>query len=570
MKKTLLVLMMVMFVTSGGQAALVGHWKLDVGSDPNFAVSQIDSPASDGALGTLARWVTEDLGPVPSGTTSAVAFDAQSGNNDAMITTGFAGVSGDSARTVCAWIKADATQTENAAIVSWGSTANGTRYTFRLNLNAGNGTVGALRLEVAGGYVTKSIVVNDGKWHHVAVSHPAAARVNEKVIEFYVDGQLDPQTTGNGSNNRPINTGTNNSVTISGSLHAEPYNFDGVIDEVMIFDEKLETSAIQELAGAPKILVQPQNAVLSALGGDVSLTVETENPESLTFQWYRGLVGDLSNKIEGATESTYIVTVDDYAVEGSYFCQISNGTLTVNSNTANILVERLVANWNFENNFADSEGDHDLTAAAGLKFVQGIDGQAVDCNSVSGYAQYEFGTMQNWFSGYTVSLWTKTVNPLQANYSAIFNVDGFQIDTNGAGSFRYHNNTDGLFGLIPTDPTAWAHLAMICDGKDTTLYMNGQKIRTIANESQPLFDNFGIGGNRSFTTLYNGSIDDVRVWNYPLDQLEIGGLYAKMTGEGVCVEYAPIDFDLDCQIDFDDIAIFASQWLDTYRVTASE
>ena len=177
---------------------------------------------------------------------------------------------------------------------------------------------------------------------------------------------------------------------------------------------------------------------------------------------------------------------------------------------------------------------------------------------------------KNWFAGYTVSLWTKTASPLQPNYSAMFNIDGFQIDANGAGSFRYHNNTDGLFGEIPTDPEQWTQLAIICDGTDTMLYMNGHKVLTIANESEPLFDNFGIGGNRSFDTLYNGTIDDVRVWNYPIDQLELGGLYATMTGEGVCVENVALDFDLDCQIEFDDFVIFASRWLDSFRVTASE
>ena len=69
----------------------------------------------------------------------------------------------------------------------------------------------------------------------------------------------------------------------------------------------------------------------------------------------------------------------------------------------------------------------------------------------------------------------------------------------------------------------------------------------------------GIGGNRRFTTLYNGTIDDVRVWNYPIDQLELGELYATMTGEGVCVENVALDFDLDCQIEFDDFVIFASR-----------
>jgi hypothetical protein len=63
-----------------------------------------------------------------------------------------------------------------------------------------------------------------------------------------------------------------------------------------------------------------------------------------------------------------------------------------------------------------------------------------------------------------------------------------------------------------------------------------------------------------------GVIDDVRLYNYPLDSQMIAQDYADMTGESVCYYGAPA-WDIsgpngtpDCVVDLYDFAQLASDW----------
>lgn len=148
------------------------------------------------------------------------------GTTTKMQVTGYQGILGDKARTVEAWIKTTKT---NVPIVSWGSTATSARWTFLVQ--SANGTPGALRVEVSGGYVVGQTPVNDGQWHHVACTFDASAGNDVTAVRLYVDGVLE-QTSATLS--RAINTAVGIDVLL-GSDQSNRY-FDGQIDEVRIWD----------------------------------------------------------------------------------------------------------------------------------------------------------------------------------------------------------------------------------------------------------------------------------------------------------------------------------------------
>ncbi len=139
------------------------------------------------------------------------------------------GIAGSNSRTIEAWIKTGVTGKD---IVSWGTNSSGQKFIFRLDGN------GKLRVEVNGGSIIGTTVLNDNKWHHVAVTFNGATMYNFK---FYVDGVRDNPTA---IANTLVNTGQSLPVQISKGFHNRYWN--GQVDNVRIWSTELPVTAIDE------------------------------------------------------------------------------------------------------------------------------------------------------------------------------------------------------------------------------------------------------------------------------------------------------------------------------------
>ena len=139
------------------------------------------------------------------------------------------GISGANSRTVEAWIKTTVTGKD---IVSWGTNANGQKFIFRLD------NTGKLRVEVNGGFYIGTKILNDGKWHHVAMTFNGA---NMYSFKFYVDGVRDMPTA---ITNTLVNTGQSLPVQISKGFHNRYWN--GQVDNVRIWSTELPVSTIAD------------------------------------------------------------------------------------------------------------------------------------------------------------------------------------------------------------------------------------------------------------------------------------------------------------------------------------
>jgi len=151
--------------------------------------------------------------------------------------TGYKGILGSSAVTVTAWVKTSSTDT--GAIVGWGPDVAGQRFGFRVD-------VGRLRIEHAGGNVQGDTLVNDGGWHHVAVTIQENATISYPEVILYLDGTDDSRPT----------TGANAFNLTAGedvSIGRRPANNDrfflGQIDEVRIYNGTLTQEEIAWLSG---------------------------------------------------------------------------------------------------------------------------------------------------------------------------------------------------------------------------------------------------------------------------------------------------------------------------------
>lgn len=153
-------------------AGLVAHWDLEEGSGTTTTAA-IGSPQADGTL-VGATWITTGLAPI-GGNTAAIFFNSANADR---VETNYPGVLGQAARSVTAWIRAEPVQANSSVMVGWGANNATERYSFRLNKTAADGAMYALRLEIQGSRVIATTPVNDGQWHHIAVTHGDGALIN--------------------------------------------------------------------------------------------------------------------------------------------------------------------------------------------------------------------------------------------------------------------------------------------------------------------------------------------------------------------------------------------------------
>lgn len=146
---------------------------------------------------------------------------------DDYVQTGYSGILGNQARTVEAWIRTTANCNPSAGgsqqvIVDWGSAVTGGRCTF--NILWGN----SIRFEAQGNGIGGTTPVNDGIWHHLAMTYDPLA-VNK--VKLYIDGQLETE----GNLTVPVNTIAQTDLRIGMRVDGVK-NFTGDIDEVRVWN----------------------------------------------------------------------------------------------------------------------------------------------------------------------------------------------------------------------------------------------------------------------------------------------------------------------------------------------
>jgi len=167
----------------------------------------------------------------------ALEFDG----DDFVSITGYKGIEGTQPFSIAAWIKTDSTATKT--IVTWGTTTNGAKIEFRI-INS------ALRVNHGGGNVNSKSLVSDGQWHHVALTVQENSTCSYPEMTLYVDGQDD--TNPSTDADPPLDIIGDYDVGIGWrSTNSDRY-WEGLVDEVRIYDRVLTGAEIAALAMRPK------------------------------------------------------------------------------------------------------------------------------------------------------------------------------------------------------------------------------------------------------------------------------------------------------------------------------
>ena len=147
--------------------------------------------------------------------------------------------------TITAWVKS--TSTGDATIVCWGSSANGQRVDFRLG-------AGKLRVEHGNGNLQGNSVLADDQWHHVTVTVAQNASISYPAVKLYLDGTDDSQTT---TDPDTFNIVASVDVTMGRRGTNDDRSFQGLIDDVRIYDRVLTQEEVASLAGRTKAFDKP-------------------------------------------------------------------------------------------------------------------------------------------------------------------------------------------------------------------------------------------------------------------------------------------------------------------------
>lgn len=225
-------------------------------------------------------------------------------------------------------------------------------------------------------------------WYHAAMTYDGS------FLRLYVNGNLDGDLAVSG----PIVI-TSHPLLIGG--HAEgPWNFDGRVDELSLYNRPLSATEIQAIysagsAGkcrslmAPSITSQPDGQSVY-VGDTAEFSASAAGDLPLSFQWqFNGapLVGQTASSLSLANvqlidSGNYSVLVSNPA--GSVLS--SNATLAVRSRSSSCdsVPSGLVSWWPGEGNAADVYGDNNGTMLPGITFVPGIVEHAFNFDGVTG------------------------------------------------------------------------------------------------------------------------------------------------------------------------------------------
>ena len=224
MHKKLISLISIIFMLSvaspcigADDPSLMGWWTFDGHSN------DVSGNDRHGTLNGDPQFVPGVFGP-------SIELDG----DDYVTIDGYKGILGTNPLSIACWIRTTNTATQQ--IVLYGTDINGQRIEYRIESDE-------LRLSNGNGNARSTTAVNDGEWHHIVVTLPENALIDD--ARFYLDGQPDTLTRSDADS--LFNMVADWDVTIGYRPTRQDRPFIGNIDELGIYDRVLTQEEIQEL-----------------------------------------------------------------------------------------------------------------------------------------------------------------------------------------------------------------------------------------------------------------------------------------------------------------------------------
>lgn len=501
---------------------LLGWWKFDETSGVRGGDSS--GNGNDGVLHGDPMWVSE--GKV----VGAIELD---GDGDFIEISNESNFDVASQLTVSVWVKVNEFDKSFQSIIS-----KGTGEGWILSRSHSTGTVEFVCKGIKPQpYVVGKTSIDDGQWHHLAGVYDGAK------LKLYVDGKLD------GSKNAWGSIVTNDySIYIGDSSQDSGRFFDGLIDDVRIYNYALSEDEVKSLYEVAATAPQPADGGVTGPSAGLRPSWEPAS-DAASHKVYFGssadgltLLAEVKNPGDAVLpkleqNNTYYWRVDEVMADGS----VTSGNVWSFRTSG-----RLVGWWKLDEtegrDVADSSGNNNFG-----KILEGSPKWQPDGGRIGGALLFDgkgdFINIANesnfdFTNQMTVAAWVK-VNSVNNWWPAIV--------TKGDNAWRFHHyEQSGRVAFHATGLTTpnmqkhggpagdtdvgdgqWHHVAAVYGSGKGYIYVDGRlddeidMAGTIATNDEPVY----IGENsQAQGRLFNGMIDDVRVYDYALSAGEVSEL----------------------------------------------
>ena len=463
------------------EQGLVGYWTMDTEDISGTTLFDKSNSSNDGII----HGATLDTGQIGE----ALDFN---GSSD-YVTLSSNSVKDSSAFSIATWVKfvnggtiyaEGYSENTNWAIFFAGS-SNSARIIFKEN--------GVWKGETKG-----TTLINDDGWHYVVVT-----QANKSYREIFIDGVLEDtntETLGDMSILNTCNIGVLERTTF-GSF------FDGLIDDVQIYDYALTSEEITELF---------------ATGSSTC----TEN-------WTCTDWSDWSDCLDGLQTTTRICTDQNS-------CGTENDKPS-ETESRSCEEQGLVGYWTMDTEDISGTTLFDKSNSSNDGIIHGATldtgqiGEALDFNGSSDYVTLSSNSVKD-SSAFSIATWVKFVN------GGTIYAEGYSENTNWAIFFAGSSNSariifkeNGVWkgetkGTTLINDDGWHYVVVTQANKSyREIFIDGvledTNTETLGDMSILNTCNIGVLERTTFGSFFDGLIDDVQIYDYALTSEEILGIY---------------------------------------------
>ncbi len=347
-----------------------------------------------------------------------------------------------------------------------------------------------------------------------------------------------------------VSSGANASLSWKGLSNGTEYEWYAVADNGEATTQSPTWSfTTVAAANVPPVVTWPGNQS-NLEGNSVSLQITAVDidsptltysagylPEGLSINPTTGLIsGTISSTAANSSPYASSVSVSDGSVSSTeYF----TWTVTQTPSAACGSDTSLVACYQMDEGSGNVLLDGSMYGKdAGIYgtpvWVAGKTGQAIDFSGTGQYAIAPDSAPLDVTDAVTITGWIrpeKVANQIILKKTIGTTASGFglSLGSNNKISFQINGGTSTVQSLTnyATDGTTWQHVAATFDGTNLKIYINGILDNTTAVASTAITPNttaLGIGAQSDGTTLYQGALDDVRIFNRAMTMGEIQAL----------------------------------------------
>lgn len=496
---------------------------------------------------------------VPGKFGKALDFDGLS--EHAYRTSGFA-IGANPEFSVAFWVKADANGQLDSRVFGEGSdTSANPLFTM------GTATDSSPRLQMLVRSDSGSILLSrlsttpvfDDAWHHVVWTEKGGK------ARLYVDGLMDET---NFDYSRTGQTLTLNQTAVAALQRSGTGNrLKSQVDDVAIWTRALTWSEVQALTAAavpapvtvvaPTITLDPSSRTLWA-GRAIILSVQATGTAPLAFQWLKD-----GSPVPDANSATLVFDPAAPSQSGTYTIRVSNSAGMATSQPATLTVRPItgvqsgnLSLWPLdsgESTTPDTISAHDFTLVnmdpLGA-FTTGVIGNSARFDGVNDHMVHSYtgtGTDAPLTSRdeFTVSFWVRGnglgqndrrvfAEASTVNSNSLFNMGTDLLGASESLAFYIRGDSGVLpvsqqtLSFTPVFDGNWHHVIYTDNKGQAILYVDGLPDRSFNyNRPTSTFTNVSIGAiaRAAPSHYFNGSMDEVRVWERALSAEEAVQIY---------------------------------------------